>query len=380
MRQSLYDFCQEHSLTRVLEQWDTQQNAPLTPQTVSYGSRQKVWWQCERGHRWQAAVYARSDGSGCPCCTGKRACPGENDLASQIPELAAQWHPRKNGALTPDMVVPGSHRRVWWRCEKGHEWQAQVKSRAAGSGCPICKNRAVVPGKNDLPTTHPTLAAQWHPVKNGALAPSMLVAGSCRKVWWQCGRGHVWQASVSSRALNGAGCPYCSGKRVIAGETDLATCFPAISQQWLNERNGMLTPERVSPFSNRRVWWQCAEGHIWQAAVSARTAQLSGCPYCTGKKVLTGFNDLATLEPAVASQWHAELNGTLTPQMLTPGSHQKVWWQCPEGHIWKAVVHSRTGAQRCGCPVCAGKVKPSRETQYRQALVQAALANRQKPV
>ena len=79
-------------------------------------------------------------------------------------------------------------------------------------------------------------------------------------------------------------------------------------------------------------------------------------------------------------EWNQEKNAPLTPDTVHKGSHQKVWWQCPEGHIWKAVVHSRTGAQRCGCPVCAGKVKPSRETQYRQALVQAALANRQKPV
>ena len=93
----------------------------------------------------------------------------------------------------------------------------------------------------------------------------------------------------------------------------------------------------------------------------------SCCPYCTGKKVLPGFNDLATLEPKIAA-WHPTLNGTLTPEMVTLGSHRKVWWQCPEGHVWKAVVYSRAGPQKCGCPVCAGKVKAARQQRYKEAM------------
>jgi len=57
------------------------------------------------------------------------------------------------------------------------------------------------------------------------------------------------------------------------------------------------------------------------------------------------------------TQWHTTLNGNLTPQMVMPGSHRRVWWQCPEGHVWKAVIYSRATAQRRGCPVCAGNVK-----------------------
>ena len=90
----------------------------------------------------------------------------------------------------------------------------------------------------------------------------------------------------------------------------------------------------------------------------------SGCPYCAGKKVLKGFNDLATLEPKVAESWHPTLNGRLTPETVTVGSRRKVWWQCPEGHVWKAVVYSRAGRQRAGCPVCAGRVKEDFQARY----------------
>lgn len=278
-------------------------------------------------------------------------------------ELLQQWHPMKNEPLTPQTVTYGSKQKIWWRCEKGHEWQAMVKARTAGTGCPVCANHQLIPGENDLATTHPELASQWHPIKNGALMPNDLVAGTRKKVWWKCERGHEWQARVASRA-SGAGCPACAGKCIISGENDLASHFPAVAAQWCAERNGVLTPETVSPYSNRKVWWKCELGHEYQAAVAARTMNGSGCPYCAGRKVLSGFNDLATLEPRIAAQWHPTLNGTLTAEMVTVGSHKKVWWKCVDGHVWKGVIYSRAGPQKCGCPVCAGKVKSGGMRRY----------------
>ena len=172
MRESLADYCIRFQRQDLLSQWDGPGNAPLTPATVSYGSRRKVWWQCDHGHRWQAAVYTRTGGaSGCPYCAGKRPWPGFNDLASQYPDLAAQWHPTRNGDLTPDQVLCGSNRRVWWQCPQGHQWSAIVKSRTEGAGCPYCASRQVSAGFNDLAARFPHLAQEWHPEKNGRLTP-----------------------------------------------------------------------------------------------------------------------------------------------------------------------------------------------------------------
>lgn len=300
MRTSLYDYCAERNKLSLLAQWHPVKNGPLTPRQVSYGSRQKIWWLCSKGHAWQAAVYTRTKGSGCPYCAGKQAWPGENDLASQRPDLLAQWHPTKNLPMTPERVTVGSHFKAWWVCPKGHAWQAKVYSRACG----------------------------------------------------------------------GAGCPVCAGKLVVAGENDLESQFPAIAAQWHPEKNGTLLPSAVSPYSNRRVWWRDKLGHVWQASVAARTQHGSGCPYCSGKTALPGFNDLATLAPEVAAQWHPTLNGTLTPDQVTAGSHRTAWWECPSGHIWKAIVYSRAGPQKCGCPVCAGRVRPERQERYRRALAE----------
>ncbi len=388
MKLSLYDYCVANDCLTLLREWHPTKNQPLTPKDVSYGSKRKVWWMCGRDHTWQAAVYTRTGaGSGCPYCSGKRPWSGENDLATQRPDLAAQWHPTKNRGVTPSQVVAGSNYMAWWVCEKGHEWRALVKSRTRGAGCPVCANRVLQRGENDLATTHPELARQWHPTKNGALTPRDLVSGSHKKAWWVCDKGHEWRATVLSRTSSGSGCPVCAGKVVLPGVNDLATHFPGIAAQWHPTKNGTLTPQEVSPYSNRRVWWRCPLGHEYRAMVGDRALRNSGCPYCAGRKVLAGFNDLATLEPEVAAQWHPTLNGTLTPKMVTVGSNRKVWWQCSEGHVWKALIFSRASGRKCGCPVCAGKVKPNRTERYRlmatkygDALEQSVLRRNRKDI
>lgn len=170
--------------------------------------------------------------------------------------------------------------------------------------------------------------------ENGELKPSDVLEGSHKYVWWKCQNGHSWRARILSRS-RGAGCPVCTGKAVMSGENDLATLFPDIAAQWDTERNGSLRPDQITSFSNRKVWWRCTLGHEWQAIVAARAVENSGCPYCAGRRVLAGFNDLATLHPKIAAQWDSTLNSGLTPEMVTPGSHKRVWWKCAEGHVWK---------------------------------------------
>ena len=341
----------------MLRQWHPEKNEGLTPTEISYGSQKKIWWRCDRGHEWAPSVYSRSSGGNCPYCQGVRPWPGENDLATQMPLLAAQWHPEKNPGLSPQNVTCGSKRMVWWRCDKGHEWSAEVKSRVNGAGCPYCANKKTLSTYNELASTHPQLAAEWHPTKNGKRMPQDYVAGARAKVWWRCEHGHEWQAMIKSRACGGNGCPFCGGKVVLPGVTDLATLHPQLAAEWHPTKNAPLTPDRVMASSNRYAWWICDKGHEWRAVISARSVNYTGCPYCSGRKVLAGFNDLATVHPKIAAQWHPELNGNLTPEMVTAGSTQKVWWRCMEGHVWKAVIYSRTGKRKTGCPVCAGRVK-----------------------
>ena len=253
-------------------------NFPLQANQVKPQSNRRVWWRCASGHEWQAVVSDRSNGKGCPYCSGRLVITGENDLATLRPEIAAEWS-SKNFPLYPDQVKAGSNRTVWWQCKEGHEWQATVNERTQGRGCPYCAGQRVTQGENDLATMYPTLAAEWSK-RNQPLEPSQVKPGSNRRVWWQCKEnGHEWQATVNSR-VQGTGCPYCAGQRVLLGENDLATMYPALAAEW-SERNFPLKPNQVMFGSSRKVWWRCAAGHEWQAAIRTRTAG-HGCPYCQG--------------------------------------------------------------------------------------------------
>ena len=138
----------------------------------------------------------------------------EHNLAKLHPNLAKEWHPKKNDDLTPYDVSPGTNQKVWWKCLKNpkHEWQATVYSRANGRGCPYCANQKVGED-NNLEFLYPDLAKEWHPTKNGMLKPSDVTPGSGQKVWWKCLKKpkHEWPATVANRA-KGSGCPYCAGQ------------------------------------------------------------------------------------------------------------------------------------------------------------------------
>lgn len=197
----------------------------------------------------------------------------------------------------------------------------------------------------------PFLLTQFHPFLNKEVNKNLLSPGSDKKIWWQCSEGHEWEARISSR-VSGASCPYCSGRLAIPGVSDLATTHPKIAEQWHPTKNTMKSNE-VKAGSDKKAWWLGKEcGHEWESSVANRVKG-SGCLICAGKIVLSGFNDLATLNPAVAKQWHPTKNGNLTPEQITVASGKKVWWQCDSGHEWESPVDRRTGSGR-GCPVCTG--------------------------
>jgi hypothetical protein len=237
------------------------------PTTVTAGSNIRVKWKCELGHKSVAPVNQRSQ-YGCPVCSGHKVLAGFNDLATTNPKLAAQAD-----GWDPTTLSAGSSRKVGWKCELGHEWNAMVASRAAGRGCAFCSGRAVLAGFNDLATTNPKLAALadgWD--------PSTLTSYSNEKVQWKCELGHKSITTVGSRSA-GFGCPVCANQEILVGYNDLATTNPELAAQ----ADGW-DPTTVTAGNGKKKKWKCEFGHTWKTSPNARTlftVSTSGCPSCT---------------------------------------------------------------------------------------------------
>ena len=197
-------------------------------------------------------------------------------------ELMAEWNWERNTDVTPSQLTLGSHKKVWWKCSKGHEWLAEVYSRNSGNGCPYCVGKKVLRGYNDLLTINPSLAKEWDYEKNDGLTPGDVTPNSNKKAWWKCSKGHEWQVSINNRS-NGNGCPYCAGQKVIVGENDLQTINPSLAKEWNYKKNDGLTPRDVTPNSGQKTWWKCSKGHEWRATINDRSRG-RGCPVCNSER------------------------------------------------------------------------------------------------
>lgn len=375
------------------------------PKKFSAGSGKRVSWKCKNGHEWLGFIYAEVNrGADCSFCSGKKFIRGENDLKTTHPKIAFEAH-----GWDPSKVRSSSSEKVSWKCKKGHIWKAQISNRTnRKDGCPVCSNRVLKTGFNDLSTTHPKLAKQasgWNPRE--------FMAGQVVKKKWICNNGHSWEAAIANRTKSNTGCPICAGKKAKKGFNDLASRFPKIASQahgwnpetftsgsgaklpwictyghiWTESISNRTRPKAVnhgcpicsnhqilpgfndlktkypdiakeavgwdptiySPGNNKKFKWVCGFGHEYEASIASRVYKKSGCSICTNLQVLPGFNDLQTKFPEIASQAYG-----WDPKSVVPGTEKKQLWICSKGHIWKAMVYERT-YKGSGCRICSGR-------------------------
>lgn len=395
---------------RLMSEWNWEENNKLglNPSTVTCGSGKKAFWICKNGHSWQASIDNRNKGRGCPYCANKLVLKGFNDLATINPELAKEWNYDKNGNLKPDMVTANSNKKVWWKCKKGHEWQATIANRNRGTGCPDCAK--------ELQTSFPEQAIYFYVKKlfpdaiNGdnhlgmeldIYIPSKKVALEYDGAFWHknrkrdekkvklCKENNIFLIRVkeneNSEIIENENIKLIScdnsdeglkkaiilvvqflGKNInvdlnsdrvaiytsfIYGQKQqsLQVLNPKLAEEWNYEKNRGLKPDMVKVSSGKKVWWKCKKGHEWQATIASRNKG-SGCSICANQQVLKGYNDLATINSKLAKEWNYEKNVDL-PDMFTANSHKKVWWKCEQGHEWQATIGSRNRGN--GCPTCA---------------------------
>lgn len=249
--------------------------------TISAQSAYVANWKCAAGHTWSAKIQYRTlTGNPCPQCPKNRT---KTYLRDTHPELVAQLQDASNASLTTY-----SNKAVGWECERGHRWEATIVGRTTLQiGCPVCANRVVLPGYNDLASQHPAIAAEMR-----SLDAASVVSGSNTVSDWECEHGHQYQARIVDRTRNGHGCPTCGGKRVLAGFNDLATVHPDLAEEWDDEGK---SPTEVTRGSAYRARWKCRKaGHQWYASVADRACKKNGCPECAAKTFVSAAeNDIA---------------------------------------------------------------------------------------
>ncbi len=213
-------WCRKNN-NRLLDEWDYRRNTEK-PSEIPKSYKGKIFWKCAMGHEWAATVYNRMNGTGCPICnTGNNVMRNKVSLAEWCSinnlSLCDEWDFEKNNDITPQKVSYRSHKKVWWKCSRGHEWEAEIKSRTYNHGCPYCSgtNKRAIKGVNDLETwciqnDRQYILDEWDAQKNEGLTPDMVTWGSHKRIHWKCGKGHEWEAVIKERTkLKGNKCPIC---------------------------------------------------------------------------------------------------------------------------------------------------------------------------
>ncbi len=374
------------SYEEIASQWHPTKNNGLTPDKVKANSIEKYWFLCPNTcnggclHEWFATPQSRTlKKTGCPyCAKGSTVICIHESLSHKYQDLMIEWNYEKNMDIDPNKIRPGSDKKVSWICKVcAMEWDAAIKARTKGSGCPGCNGKVgvkPVTKMNSLEGKFPEIAKEWHPTKNGDKLPSQYKYGSLEKVWWLCPNTcgyegcitHEYQATINARTNpTGTGCPYCAkNSQRICYHRSLEFRYPEIAKMWHPEKNGDLKPCDVTPYTNKRVWWYCKNVcdygciHEYEQDISNKTTNMSGCPFCikTGSKNICIHNSFEFNYPKYANELHPTKNNDIDLTKITKHSKIKLWWLCPVKckygclHEYEqSIDHKSKGT---GCPFC----------------------------
>lgn len=227
----------------LFDEWDFEKNNEigLDVYKVTKGSEKKGWWICPKcKSSYDARINHRKEGKNCPYCSGKKI-NHTNSLMTVNPSLSSEWHPTRNGRLTPDKVTVNNGKKVWWLGKCGHEWSAIISNRNSGIGCPYCRNYKTLKGFNDVWTTNPDLASMLVDPEDG----HKYTQGSEVKVDWKCSNCEelIKNKAIYSVKEQGLNCTACSNnisypeKVMIALLTHLGIYFEHDkSHEWSDNR------------------------------------------------------------------------------------------------------------------------------------------------
>ena len=341
------------------------------------------------------------------------------------PIMMKEWNYERNNSLGffPENFSIGSGQKVWWVCEKGHEYESIINSRKRGSGCPYCAGKKALRGFNDFESKYPDLAKEWHPTKNNGLLPSQVTYGSGKKVWWQCDNNHSYLMCPRDKARSVL-CPVCAQVYKTSFPEQaifyyIKECFPDAISRYRDifknnmeldifipslkvgiEYDGLAFHDKNRLKADNDKYIICRKNGISLIRVmetkkpdvfrlydhkieipNGQRKYLNGAItfLCSklGKDVdvdierdrvkITEYlslrkGNLADEYPELVKEWDYDFNYPLRPENFPSHSNERVGWVCGKcGHKWVIGINSRTGKQVTGCPKCSGKTARSKQ-------------------
>ncbi len=345
----------------VAKEWNYEKNGELKPTDVTAKSGKSVWWKCNEGHEWKAKILNRTThNSGCPRCNIEKV----NSFCEQaVFYYIRQAFPSAINSdyhlgTELDIYIPSIQTAIEYDGEAWHNSEKRVKND-------IKKNQICFDNKITLIRIR---------------EPKTIRIDNCIVFERYDSTTNKSLDNVIRRLLQ-----YLNVKDIVVDVTNdsgkileqyatkkynnsLAVCYPEVAEEWHPTKNGELTPDRVNKSTNKIVWWLGKCGHEWTAPISERAfveriysngrkRKRRGCPYCAGKRLLVGFNDLKTKNPQLATEWHPTKNGENTPQDVFAGSDKKYWWKCGRcGYEWQASINHRNRGTG-NCPSCRTSYK-----------------------
>lgn len=347
MRKSFAEYCKIKK-SNLLNEWDYNRNK-VSPDKIIFSSKEEVWWICPIGHNYKTKVINRTNNhSGCPYCSHSRVLKEETDLKTINPELAKEWNYEKNGNLKPEDILPNHHNKVWWICPRGHEYQATPLHRNSGTGCPICRS--------ERQTSFPE-----------------------QMIFYYMSR--YFKEVENRKKINNFEFDIYIGELNTAIEYDGSYYHKDIKIEKDNKKNLFAKENNVKLIritENKNEWNSikfidknnifCLEPDKKYLKLVKRIENFIST-YKNQDIVLNFSNDyekilnntimidknksLSALYPDIAREWDYEKNKNLKPDMFMPSSNFKVWWICPKGHEYEAIINNRTNGN--SCPYCCGK-------------------------
>ncbi|MEN2468108.1 zinc-ribbon domain-containing protein [Ornithinibacillus sp. JPR2-1] len=279
----------------------------------------------------------------------------KDSLADLFPDISKMWDESRNYGLLPINFKAYSNHKAWFICDKGHPSLVQINSKANGHGCKVCKGQVATEEYN-LELLFPEIAKEWNHDLNKGTPDMYLPFSNEVKIYWDCPKcKSTYDKMINERTGGRENCPYCAGKRV--NETNcLSTTHPQLVKEWDYDRNGELTPERITKGSHDKVYWICDKGHSYPAYVYRRAGKNgTGCKTCyelygrrSARKVKRE-NSLAVKKPELAKQWHPTKNDK-SPYEVGVSARIEYWWFCEKcGHEWEASPNSRRSLKCKSC-------------------------------